>query len=63
MFNGTMLLDSIKGLAKCQGLYSRLLSDLYDEYKTDVNIIDVLQSIIIEEDMTGTLDFILWFEN
>ena len=60
--NGLRLLNLIGALARSQGLYSRLLRDLMLEY-TDIEIIEVLDSIILENDIESDIDFILWFES
>ena len=45
------LLRGIEGLARSQGLYSRIIRNLYNEYETDEMVLEVLDDIIKENNI------------
>ena len=56
------LLRGIEGLARSQGLYSRIIRNLYNEYETDEMVLKVLDDIIKENNIQDLLDFVFMIE-
>jgi hypothetical protein len=56
------LLEGIEGLARSQGLYSRIIRNLYNEYETDEMVLKVLDDIIKENNIQDLLDFVFMIE-
>ena len=56
------LLRGIEGLARSQGLYSRIIRNLYNEYETDEMVLEVLDDIIKENNIQDLLDFVFMIE-
>ena len=56
------LLKGIEGLARSQGLYSRIIRNLYNEYETDEMVLEVLDDIIKENNIQDLLDFVFMIE-
>jgi hypothetical protein len=56
------LLEGIEGLARSQGLYSRIIRNLYNEYETDEMVLKVLDDIIKANNIKDLLDFVFLVE-
>lgn len=60
--NGRELLEGIKGLAKSQGSYGRLIVSWYSKYN-EVEIIELLDILIKANNITDVVDFIMLVES
>ena len=56
------LLQGIEGLARSQGLYTRIIRGLYNDFKTDEMVLNVLDDFIKENNIKDILDFVFLVE-
>ena len=56
------LLEGIEGLARSQGLYSRIIRGLYNDFETDEMVLKVLDDFIKENNIKDILDFVFLVE-
>ena len=56
------ILKGLEGLARSQGLYSRIIRNLYNEYETDEMVLKVLDDIIKANNIKDLLDFVFLVE-
>ena len=56
------LLKGIEGLARSQGLYSRIIRGLYNDFETDEMVLKVLDDFIKENNIKDILDFVFLVE-
>jgi len=61
-FNGEALLNSIRGLARSQGFYGRMLNSMYETHENEETIIMLLDELIEAEGLKTSLDFVMLVE-